>query len=309
MKLYIKQLIKRCLLHPLEYLGALLLINFSRMLGVERASNFFGRLFEMLGPKIAVNKTVLQNLSLVFDRKSSTSTGAEKNEERRKLARKIWQNFGRFIGELPHVYSMSASQVAQRLEVEGVNHIIQLVKENENFIIYTGHFANWEMALNVLYSLPKHKPYCIVYQTLGNPHIEKIIKNLRPVNGSYLLDIKKNAAEIIKVCRAGHVLVMLVDQRLNSGIEVPLLGNNCMTPDGPATIAIKFNYRLVPLQFFRTSEKVKFKAIIHAPHKFHATAQKTQDVYHITKAMNDNLSRWILARPEQWFWLHNRWKM
>jgi KDO2-lipid IV(A) lauroyltransferase len=282
--------------HLLEYYVLLVLIKLISLLGIERAATICANIAQIVGPLLSVSLIAKRNLQNVF--------GHDKDYSH--IISKLWENFGRFIGEFPYISLMSEQEAQERVKFEGVENLAEFQKMQQPFLLFTGHFANWDIALkriNLLY--PK---FGVVYRKSNNPYIDKIINKTRGNSNINLIPKGPYGAKsLIKSLKSGHSIVMLVDQKMNDGIEVPFFGLPAMTSQAIAKFAIQFSYPIVPCQIIRTCGS-NFKIIIHPALQFEKTNNASKDCYNIMLKINQLLEGWILEHPEQWLWFHNRWK-
>ena len=100
---------------------------------------------------------------------------------------------------------------------------------------------------------------------------------------------------------------LLIDQKLNEGVEAKFFGHPAMTGDAFAQFAIRLKCPVVPIRIERL-EGVKFRVTVEDPMVVPHTGDRKADVATMVQAANDQLERWIRERPEQWLWVHKRWK-
>ena len=98
---------------------------------------------------------------------------------------------------------------------------------------------------------------------------------------------------------------MLVDQKMNEGIEARLFGRPAMTATAAAVFALRLRCPLLPVHAVRTGP-ARFRLVVEPPLPFPATGTPHADIAALTQAMNDCLERWVRAWPEGWLWLHRR---
>jgi KDO2-lipid IV(A) lauroyltransferase len=281
--------------HLLEYVTFLIVVRLLKSIGIDRSANICSILARFIGPFLPVTKIARKNLQNVF--------GMEVNHE--KIIDGLWDNFGRFIGEFPYLNNMTQQEIDQRVEIIGIEHLEEFKRLNQPFLLFSGHFANWDFALKLANRF-YHK-FGIVYRKANNPYIDKIINNFRS-NSNISLIVKgpNGGKDLIKSIKAGHAIAMLVDQKMNDGIKVPFFGKPAMTPHAIAKFAIQFHYPIVPCQVIRTQGSY-FKVIIHPPLVFQQTKDNNLDCYNILLKINQILESWIIEYPKQWLWFHNRW--
>lgn len=267
-----------------------------KLIGIDRSASLCSTLARYIGPLLSVTKVAEKNLLDVF--------GPDIN--RKYIIDKLWDNFGRFIGEFPYLKGISEEEINQRVEIIGLEHLVEFKRLNQPFLLFTGHFANWDFALKITNRL-YHK-FGIVYRKANNPYIDKIINNCRNSDNVHLI-VKgpKGGKDLIKAIKSGCAIAMLVDQKMNDGIEVPFFSKPAMTPHAIAKFALQFHYPLVPCQIVRMQGSY-FKVIIHKPLEIQRTKDNKHDCYNIMLTINQTLENWIIEHPEQWLWFHNRWK-
>jgi KDO2-lipid IV(A) lauroyltransferase len=114
------------------------------------------------------------------------------------------------------------------------------------------------------------------------------------------------ARQLVRLIKEGHHIGMLVDQKLNTGIEVPFFGHPAMTAPAIAQLALKYDLPLVPCAVRRTVG-AHFEVTIHAPLEHPRTDNTAADVRTLMGTINTFLEDAIRANPPHWMWLHRRW--
>ncbi len=110
---------------------------------------------------------------------------------------------------------------------------------------------------------------------------------------------------IASLGRGGH-LGMLVDQKMNDGIEAGFFGHKAMTAPALAQLALKYDCPVLPARVERI-DGARFRVIVEAPLALPRSGDRAADTRALTETVNRYLERWIAERPEQWLWLHRRW--
>ncbi|WPY00655.1 lipid A biosynthesis lauroyl acyltransferase [Candidatus Trichorickettsia mobilis] len=281
--------------HIIEYVLFLAIINLLKLFGIDRSANLCSTLAKKIGPLLPVTHIAKKNLQAVF----SDSINHQ------QVINELWDNFGRFIGEFPYIPDISEIEISKRVEIEGIEHIAELQRLSKPFLLFTGHFANWDFALKIINKL--YYKFAIVYRKANNPYINSVINNCRASNNIALIAKgPQGAKDLIRAMKSGHSIAMLVDQKMNDGIKVPFFGKPAMTAHAIAKFALQFKYPIIPCQIIRTTGSY-FKIIIHSPLQYEQTNDLNIDCYNIMLKINQILEEWIKQRPGQWFWFHNRW--
>ena len=111
---------------------------------------------------------------------------------------------------------------------------------------------------------------------------------------------------MLNLLKEKGAIAMLVDQKLSSGVRVNFFGSDAMTSDGAASLAIKYNYPVIPMNVERTKGS-NFKVSFHPEIKINKTSDKQNDIKIFSTEINKFLEQCITKKPEGWFWIHNRW--
>ncbi|MCQ8184931.1 lysophospholipid acyltransferase family protein [Parvularcula maris] len=265
------------------------LLKILRLFSIESGSAFLGRTMRYLGPLLhTVHQRGERNLKLIYPDMTPA--------ERSAILRDVWENAGRTAAEYAHY-----EKLAGRVTLENAEGMQRFAEEGQQAIFVSGHFANWE-AMGCTIKREGVK-FAVVYRAPNNALVDKHIIDLRAVGVSRLQipKGKRGGRELMGALKDGHSISMLVDQKLNDGIEVPLLGYPAMTPPAAARLAKKFGLPIVPLQLIRRPG-VRFVLTVHNP--IMPDEGSTEE---LTARINEVLGDFILARPEQWLWLHRRW--
>lgn len=266
-----------------------------KIFGMDKSASICSYIAKKIGPILPATKIAKRNISNIF--------GAEVDHD--KFITALWDNFGRFIGEFPHLDSLSEEEISKRVELIGLEHTEKLKNLNQPFFLFTGHFANWDIALKVVNRF--YPKFGVAYRKANNPFVNELIKRFRKTDDIRLIAKGPyGAKDLLKSFKQKEAIVMLVDQRMREGIEVPFFGKPAMTANAIAKLSLQFNYPIVPCQIIR-KEGSYFKLIIHEPLKHEITGDNTKDSYSIMLKINIILEKWVREHPTQWLWFHNRW--
>lgn len=280
----------------LEYVIFISILKILKLLGINKSSAICSKIAVTIGPFLPITRIAKKNLRYVF--------GQDINDT--VFIKDLWDNFGRFIGEFPYT-NLSKQELDNRVEIIGMNHLVEFQKNNNPFLLCTGHFANWDLLLQCITKL--YPKFGIVYRSANNHFVDRYINTHRTKNKAIHLIPKgdKGVRSLLASIKAGHSIAMLVDQKMNNGIEVPFFNKPAMTSYAIARLALQFDYPIVPVQMVRT-KGCNFKIIIHSPLQIANTGNKQQDYYNVMLRINLILEQWIIENKSQWFWFHNRWK-
>ncbi len=229
-------------------------------------------------------------------------------EEAGKLALKTYLHLGTMLVEFPRIPDMNRDNVDQLMDWgAGLEVIRGLMAEGKGLIIITGHVGNWENG-GALFCL---KGLCLgaIARPLDNPLIDRYVKETREHCGQEIWDKFGALRKIVRVLKNGGALAMLLDQDGGKGGEfAPFFGIEASTITTAAEIAVRTGAPLITVAVHRTDKPMRFKLTACAPHRADPTASPESERKRLLVEMNRDFEKLIRLHPEQWLWLHRRWK-
>lgn len=278
----------------ITYIIFLAFIFLMKLIGIDASSKFCGFLLKKIGKLTRTGNIVRNNLKY---------TGYS-SEQIKFLEEKIWENFGRYIGEFPFI-SQKFLEKSQRIEIVGEKNILDLRKDGKKFMIFSGHFANWDFVLFDILKITGESG--VVYRKINNRFIDQYVRNKRSFLGVKMIRKGPSGAkDLIKLVKNNQNIMMLIDQKMNEGINIPFMGKASNTPEAPALIARQYNYAIVPMKIIR-KDGANFIIEFLKPFYIEKTEDKNYDIKNTMEKVNMIISSWIRSKPEDWFWMHQRW--
>lgn len=188
--------------------------------------------------------------------------------------------------------------------VEGEEYLAPLLEPGKGAIILTGHVGNWELLSAWL--CRKGVPLSAVVQRNEDPEIESFIDGCRTRAGLKTISKSFGMRGAVKVLRQGGVLGLLMDQH-GGDLVLPFFGYPARTFGGPAAFARLADVPIVPVFAYRTG-LFRHRVVIQPPLNLPDGLQSGEFVQAVTADCNAVLEKAILRFPEQWLWLHRRWR-
>ncbi len=283
--------------HIIEYVFFTLFIKSMKIIGFKNSVIFCSLIARSIGPYLKVSKIAEKNLNKAFEKKINA----------KKLLPQIWDNFGKYIGEFPFINELPNKEMQSMFVMEGMEHIKSYQDQKKPFLLFLAHQANWDFVIKHITDI--YPKFAIIYRKANNPYIDKEILQTRSKDPNVFMIAKglSGAKGLVRAIKNGYSIAMLVDQKMNDGIEVPFFGKPAMTANAIAKLSLQYNYPIIPCQLVRAKNN-HFKAIIHPEINYQTTSDKEKDIYNIMLLINQTLEKWIRDNPSQWFWFHNRWK-
>ncbi len=230
--------------------------------------------------------------------------------ERQRLLRGCFDSLGRLLGEFSQFPRATPESLRALIEYDqvGLAHLRAAEREQRGVIFLTGHLGAWEL-LSFGWSALEY-PISFLVRPIDNPRVEELIENVRTRFGNRAIDKKSAAREAIRVLRAGGTLGILSD--LNSqpheGVFVPFFGRLACTTAGIATLALKTDAVVIPTVAVWNAEKKRYFFHGDPPVELVRTGDKHKDLELNTARFAAAIESLVRRYPEQWLWIHKRWK-
>lgn len=285
------------LLHRIEYVAFLGLFYSFRLIGVDASSAIAGRFLRTFGPLIRpLTRRAENNLALIYPEWPA--------EKRRAVIKDICENIGRTAGEFPHLARLAAASDATRLAIVGADRLP--LNGAPPGIFVSSHSANWEVIPATFQRLGVENAF--VYRAANNPLTDEFIIRHRAsvMSRRQIPKGKRGGRALVDNLKAGRSLLMLVDQKLNSGIEVPFMGRPAMTAPAAARLSLKYDTPITPVRLERLNG-ARFQMTIGDAISFSPSGDLNNDIHALTAKVNEALEADIRAQPGQWLWFHRRW--
>ncbi len=289
------------LAHRAEALLVRGMLGLLRAMSPVAAAKMAGGVARALGPLIPVSKIADKNLRMAMPELDAAA--------RRRIIAEVWENLGQTVAELTRIGELRQTDSGPGYVVTGWEaHVAPVLARGGPAIFFTGHIGNWEIIPPAAHS--RGVDIGFMYRAASNKLVDDIILRLREANfGRKILMFPKGAAgarqAYAHLARGGY-LGMLVDQKLDNGISVPLFGIPAMTAQAMASFAIRFKCPVLPVHVVRIGP-ARLEVICEAAMALPDTGDKEADVAALTTEMNRVLERWIREKPGAWLWLHRRW--
>jgi lipopolysaccharide heptosyltransferase II len=248
---------------------------------------------------------VLENYRHLAQRNIAIAFGSEKSpRELRRLVRRHFQRLGGNLLCSIKIGVMPLERMAARIEWENLDVIHRQSRAGQPVVLILSHLSNWELSAHIL---PKYVGYVrsgTIYQNLGNRFIDEHVRRMRGREGVEMFNRKEGFEKAIKLLRDGGIVGILSDQHSgDSGLWVPFFRRLASTSTLPALLAKRTGAALVGVAIY-TAGRARWRIVVSP-----ALEVKQASVELITAKINDLIAAQIRCAPEDWFWVHNRWKM
>ncbi|MBK9156319.1 MAG: lysophospholipid acyltransferase family protein [Chloracidobacterium sp.] len=231
---------------------------------------------------------------------------------RRRLAKGAFRNLGRIIGEMSQFAKASREDVNRliefRIDPEVYNTYKRLQSEGRGVIIVTPHLGNWEV---LVFGWAVHDgPMSYLARPIDNPMIERLTHRLRTKFGNRPIGKSNSVMAASRVLREEGLLGILADVNAHpkEGVFVPFFGKEACTSTGVALLALRTNSMILPMCAAWDEAEGRYMGI-HGPlMEPIVTGDRKEDVKRTTAAFTAELEKFVRRYPDQWLWIHKRWK-
>lgn len=244
-------------------------------------------------------KIALNNLNTAF--------GQEKSDDEMDLiAKKVFENLGMNFMEFFRLPRLKKGDLTGYVECEGFENFERAYKKGRGVIFLTGHFGNWEL-MAVFYALMGY-PVNIVARDLDSPVVDEFVRRVRTKSGNRIIAKGRSMRELIRILSKGGVVGVLLDQNVtwSEGVFVYFFNKLACTNKGGALLAAASGAAVVPTFIIRDGKK--HKIIIGDEIAVINTGDRIKDQLENTASFTKVIEDFARQYPEQWFWVHQRWK-
>ena len=289
----------------LEYAAVSAVLGFLRMLPRKTAFWFgisVGRLaFHLLG---RLRRIGLRNLEIAFPEKSEA--------ERTQILKKAFCNLGRVMATVSKFGELNTGNISDLIEYNVDPAYLaayeKIKADGRGRILLGGHIGNWELQA-FSYSVV-FEPISFLARKMDNPRIEEMILAIRTRFGNKQIDKTNSATQIMRVLRSGGTIGVLADVNSHpkEGVFVPFFGIPACTAGGVAMLAIRANAVIVPAFAIWDETRGKYFMAHDQIIEPVNSGDRKRDIEETTALFVAATERIIRAYPEQWIWIHRRWK-
>lgn len=237
----------------------------------------------------------------------TTALGQERSAaEIRALAARVYRHFATAMADTMRLPVILRQGINRFITAQGMHHLDQALAQGQGVLMITGHFGNWELLGAWL--AQNGYPLRVVGTPMENPGLDRIVVEMRNQAGYTNIARGAGTREIIRSLRQGCAIGMLIDQDTRvQGTFVQFFGHAAHTPTGPVLLAKKFGIPIIPI-FMHLQPDLSYHIECEPPLDLEDTGDEERDTVVNTQKCSDAYERVIRRFPEQWVWMHQRWK-
>ncbi len=225
------------------------------------------------------------------------------------IARANFVQLVRVALELPSLFRLNRTNLDAYATFEGLENVDKVRQSGKGILIFTAHLGNWELMALAL-SLKFESASYLLVRPLDFEPVDRILSRLRKRTGNILLDKIRSARIIGKLLQKKETVSILMDQNASwyDGVYVPFFGRTACTNKGLALFASRYDAEVLPIFNIRLPDG-RYKIMIDAPVKLVRSQDVGKDVVANTAQFNRIIEKHIRLAPDNWMWVHRRWRL
>ena len=285
----------------LEYAAAWATLKFFGLLPrpVARwtAARFAAILFRA---RPAWRRVALFNLKLAFPEWSEA--------ERGRMVKLMVRNLGWLMAEFAHLPHYTRENIERVMVQDGFENFLAAERQGRGVLFLTGHLGAWELKpfAHALY----HRPIYFLVRPIKNPRVDALINRYRGLSGNRPIEKNESVRAVLRVLRDGGTVGILADQNTTpvEAVFVNFFGIPAATTAGLARLARRTGAAVVPAHSYWDPSLKKYRLRYEPALELARSDDEEADVRAHTELFNRTLEGFIRRFPDQWFWVHRRWK-
>jgi KDO2-lipid IV(A) lauroyltransferase len=227
---------------------------------------------------------------------------------RETIVRRLYRNMGLHLAEFCLMSRYTRECTRAFLRYEGLEHYLAARDAGRGVLVVTGHLGLWELS-SFYHSLMGY-PMSMVIRRLDNPRVDRFVNRIRCLHGNTVVHKDDFARGLLGAMRRGETVGILMDTNMTppQGVFVNFFGVPACTPAGLARLAMRTEAAILPGFLTWREDEKKYVLEFGEPLRFVRTGNEEQDIVSNTQICTTAIESWIRRFPDQWLWVHRRWK-
>jgi KDO2-lipid IV(A) lauroyltransferase len=242
----------------------------------------------------------LQNLEVAFPETTAI--------ERERILRGVFRSLGWQVGEFCKMGGYTAEQASKFIRYDGLEHYLAARGKGKGVLVLTGHLGAWELS-SFYHSLMGY-PMSLVIRRLDNPLVDEFVNRIRCLHGNRVIHKDEFARGLLNSMHRGETVGILMDTNMTppQGIFVPYFGVEACTASGLARVALHSGAAVLPGFLVWEAAEKKYVLRFGEELELIRTGDAAADIAANTALFTRTIEAYVRRYPEQWLWVHRRWK-
>jgi KDO2-lipid IV(A) lauroyltransferase len=222
-------------------------------------------------------------------------------------ARGVYVHFATVVLDILWMEGRPVAELLALADVEGLEHLTGALSRGLGVVSPLAHLGNWEF--QGVTTAPLIGPSAVVARPLDNPALDRRLVAFRASTGNIVIYKRNALPEVLRNLREGRVVGIVVDQNVQAkdGIFVRFFGRPASATTVAAALALKTGCPVVPARCVLLGNG-RYRMVYGPPVEWSGTGRRAEDAARITQQIASVIEGWVRETPEQWLWLHRRWK-
>ena len=265
----------------------------------RRLAAFVAAILFALMPRL--RRTVEFNLRLAFPESSDA--------QRKEVTRKMVRNLGWMAAEFSRFPRLTKENIEEVVVLDGHENFLEGQRRRRGVLYLTGHIGSWELSsfAHALYGYPLH----YMARPLDNAPLDALVNQYRCLSGNAPIFKNESARVMLKTLKEAGTVGILADQNTmpEEGVFVDFFGKSACTTTGIARVALHTGAAVVPGYAYWEESIQKYRLRFEPPVELVQTGDTERDILENTQKFTRIIEEIIRKYPDQWVWIHKRWKM
>ena len=264
----------------------------------RKAGAGLGAIAWLVVPKL--RRTGMRNLELAYPEMPAA--------ERSRILRQMYRYLGWQLGEFSQMPRYTRENTRDLIRYQGLEHYLSAHERGRGVLVVTGHLGAWELS-SFWHSLMGH-PMAMVIRRLDNARVDRMVNEIRCLHGNRVVHKDDFARGLLSAVRRGETVGILMDTNMTppQGVFVLFFGVAACTAAGLARVALRTGAAVLP--GFLVWEATEGKYVLHFGDEIPLveTGDDDRDILENTARFTEAIEGFVRRYPEQWLWVHRRWK-
>jgi KDO2-lipid IV(A) lauroyltransferase len=256
------------------------------------SARFHTKLLDVALPRL--HRIAMRNLEIAYPEKSRS--------ERARIADGVFESIARLIATFARFPQMNRANIGQWISYDGLENYNQAKQQGRGVLIATAHLGNWELSAFAHGFLTE--PMNIIIRPLDNPRIDQLVEQTRRLSGNRLIEKWDSVRSILRALHQNEPVGVLIDQNtsLQEGTFVDFFGVPACANTALVRLAARTKAPIIPGFALWCEDQRRYIL------RFYPEIPISGDVQRDTQALHTRLEQVIREHPDQWLWIHRRWK-
>ena len=228
--------------------------------------------------------------------------------ERHEMIHGVYRSLARLLADFSHFSALTPQNASELVAFDGLENYDAALAKGRGVLFLTAHIGAWELGA-FAHGLKGYR-LNVVYRALDNPALNALVNHYRCLGGNPLIEKRESARGILAALARNETVGILADQNTlaDEGVFVNFFGVPACATAGIARIALHSGAEVVPAFCVWDAKAKRFHILYEPALVFSTTGDTERDVQAATQQMADVIERVVRAYPDQWLWIHRRWK-